>query len=56
MKEVKKLFPIRADVPREVHDYLESLHGSKKYNAEAILIAAARKNGFREQKQTKQSK
>lgn len=48
MKESKK--PIRCDLPQHVHDYLASLHGTKKYNAEAILMAAARKNGFREDK------
>lgn len=39
--------PIRCDLPKHVHDYLSSLHGTKKYNAEAILIAMARKNGFK---------
>ncbi len=38
---------INCDVPECVHDYLASLHGTKKYNAEAILIAMARKNGFK---------
>lgn len=46
MKE-SKLKPVRADVPQYVHDYLESLHGSKKYNVEAILMAAAKRNGFK---------
>lgn len=52
MSEVKKqikegLKRVNCDLPEHVHDYLVSMHGNKKYNAEAILIAAARKNGFR---------
>ena len=39
--------PVRCDLPMYVHEYLESLHGTKKYNAEAILMAVARKNGFK---------
>lgn len=45
MKDGNK--PIRCDLPLHVHEYLASLHGTKKYNAEAILIAMARKNGFK---------
>lgn len=45
MKEGNK--PVRCDVPKYVHDYLASLHGTKKHNAEAILMAAAKKNGFK---------
>lgn len=39
--------PIRCDLPKHVHDYLKSLHGTKKHNAEAILIAAAQRHGFK---------
>lgn len=46
MKEKNK--PVRCDLPKFVHDYLKSLHGTKKFNAEAILIAAAKRNGFKE--------
>ncbi len=42
-----KTIRLNMDLPQHVHDYLASLHGTKKYNAEAILMAAARKNGFR---------
>ena len=38
---------INCNIPEYVHEYLASLHGTKKYNAEAMLISAARKNGFR---------
>lgn len=38
---------INLDLPPHVHEYLASLHGTKKHNAEAILFAAARKNGFK---------
>lgn len=38
---------INLDLPPYVHDYLASQHGTKKHNAEALLMAAARKNGFR---------
>ena len=47
MKDNNK--PVRCDLPPHVHDFLKSLHGTKKYNAEAILMAAARKNGFKPQ-------
>lgn len=55
MKEIKKqikpgLKRVNCDLPEYVHDFLSSQHGNKKYNAEAILMAAARKNGFRESK------
>lgn len=40
---------INLDLPPHVHEYLDSLHGTKKHNAEALLFAAARKNGFRPQ-------
>ena len=56
MKELKKESKpkqtkrINLDLPPHVHEYLDSLHGNKKNNAEAILMAAARKNGFREAK------
>ena len=45
-----KTIRLNMDLPQHVHDYLASLHGTKKYNAEAILMAAARKSGFREAK------
>ncbi|QDP46612.1 MAG: hypothetical protein Tp1137MES00d2C23059491_31 [Prokaryotic dsDNA virus sp.] len=46
-KNKPKLTRINCDLPPHVHDFLASLHGTKKYNAEAILMAAARKNGFK---------
>lgn len=59
MKDVKKpqtkkgLKRVNCDLPIWVHDYLESLHGTKKHNVEALVMAAARRNGFREEKQSK---
>lgn len=43
----KKTVRLNMDLPKHVHDYLSSLHGTKKYNAEAILIAAAQRHGFK---------
>jgi len=37
---------INVDVPLSVHEYLSSLHGNKKHNAERILMEAAKKAGF----------
>lgn len=40
---------INVDVPQYVHDFLSSLHGNKKVNAELILINEAKKKGFKDE-------
>ena len=35
--------PIRCDVPKFVHDELDKLHGTKKPNAEKVLIEWAKR-------------
>lgn len=45
-----KTIRLNMDLPEHVHAYLASLHGTKKYNAEAILIAQANRNGFKASK------
>lgn len=40
---------INVDVPEYVHDFLSSLHGNKKVNAELILINEAKKKGFKDE-------
>lgn len=37
---------INCDLPEYVHDFLKSLHGTKKANAEMILIEAAKAAGY----------